>query len=129
VAAARERGVVLPVKISVVSRYQRSWRNWFRKEHTALFDDWANGIAWHWANVKGQPCDRHEIYLPDDLPDVRAMLRVLLHEIEHCIQAESFERMVDWVDEYHVYEHEYETAAIAAEDEWPEYGYLIERKA
>lgn len=86
------------------------------------------GIAWHEADYYWQPCELHAITIIQDNIDVQRLLCILLHEIEHCIQAESFDRMVDWSDEYLDNTEAYEAAAIAAESEWSDYGYLIERK-
>lgn len=124
-AVAKERGVARPVEFRIrTPRPRKRWWQVWRKPHEW---DGVGGEALHWSSLPGGPVNHHIITLVS--ADVQAFLRVLLHEIEHCIQSESFDSLKDWNRAYNAHPQDYEAAADAAGAEWEDYGFLIEREA
>jgi hypothetical protein len=126
-AAARERGVALPVD----AHRSRNLRNGDRGLKLSAL---AGCVTW--GSVEGC-ANRHEIVIRPGLT-AQETLSYLLHELEHCVQAESFEDWREWddivlegIDILHeqgveAYQAEgFEAAAMAVEQEWIHYGHLL----
>ncbi len=118
---ARERGVAMPVSVKYEPR-QRPWWAFWRRDR---YDD-TEGRATHWSLSPLSPVRHHEILVIHGT--AAGVIRVVLHEIEHCIQCESFPTNKAWGRAYARTPKEWEHAAIQAEDEWENYGYLINPK-
>lgn len=121
-ALAYELGVARPVRI--IFRKRRPRRRWqFWRAHSQL-DEESAGEALHWSKLPLGPVEHHIITIL--VSDVQTVLRVLLHEIEHCIQSESYPTLKAWNRAYAKDPDAWEKAAIQAEASWESYGYLIE---
>lgn len=121
---ARERGVARPVEFTFRRRRPLRWWQFWRDRES--LDARAEGEARHWAARPLDAVNHHDITILFD--NVQTVLRVLLHEIEHCVQAESFPTVKAWGRAYRGHERDWEDAAILAEAEWENYGYIIQPK-
>lgn len=127
---AAERGVACPVTFAITTREVLDCANdglW------AMADSVSFGMEY---TPSYGPAVHHRIRFRVGLT-AQQFLRSFLHEVEHCLHCESFEHARQFQQDYDrsardhsgnpdVYnENPWERAALAAEDDWESYSYLL----
>lgn len=125
--AAIERGVALPVLIEQAT-YIPLPDAAPDETREALQDDegaFISALVEHFADGDGWGTMFHHRITLTTGRTAQETIQDVLHELEHCVQAESCPTAAEWREHYTAFYEDYEAAAIAAEDDWEAYGHLL----